>query len=282
MTIAGALRHAAARLSQAGIDDARLEAEVLLAHALGVDRRSVLASLREALSSHACARFDLRLARRLSREPLAYIVGRREFFGIDIICAPGALIPRPETELLVELVLRELHRRGGALRIADVGTGSGAIAVAVALNVPAAQIIAIDRSSDALAVARRNVAQYALASRIHLVQADLLDSVGTCDVVLANLPYVDEAEWSSLAPEIRDYEPRLALDGAAGGVAVIARVLAQAPAHLAPGGLLALEIGDMQASALHAEACAAFPAGRSCVIKDLAGRDRVLAVRAAR
>lgn len=282
MTVAETLRDAAARLSQAGIDDARLEAEVLLAHALGVDRARLLASLPDPLPDNARARFDLLLSRRLSREPLAYIVGHREFFAIDLICVPGALIPRPETELLVDLALRELHRRGHGLRIADVGTGSAAIAIAVAINAPAANIIAIDRSPDALAVARRNVERYALAARIDLQRGDLLDAVGMFDVILANLPYVAATDWPSLAPEIRDHEPRLALDGGPDGVEVIARLIAQAPLHLAPGGLLALEFGDAHAAPLLALTRATFPDGRSCVIKDAAGHDRVLAVRAAR
>ena len=280
MRIAELIHEAASRLEAASIDDARLEAEVLLAHVLGCDRAHLLARLGDAVADDAVARFEALLTRRLAHEPLAYIVGHREFYGIEIECLPGALIPRPETEMLVALALDEVRRRGDALRVVDVGTGTGAIAVAIATSAPGVRITAIDASADALAVARRNVERAGLAGRIELCAGDLLEGRGAFDVIVANLPYVSAAEWKSLAPEIREHEPRGALVGGDGGTEAIERLLRQAPPHLAPGGLLAAEMGATQGARLLAVARACFPDADVCVIKDLAGLDRVLVVRA--
>jgi release factor glutamine methyltransferase len=279
VTVAELLHDATHRLAAAGVEDARLEAEVLLAHALRVDRAHVLALLHDPLPDDAHITFDTLIARRLRHEPLAYITGVREFYGVDILCAPGALIPRQETEMLVDLALDELRRRGPGLRIADVGTGGGAIAVAIALNAPQARIIAIERSEAALAVARRNCERYGLTGRVELVRGDLLGPPGVFDVIVANLPYVADADWQALAPEIRHYEPREALAAGPAGTEVTERLLAQAPGHLAPHGLLAAEIGETQAAALLAAAHRSFPHAEAYVMKDLAGRDRVLVVR---
>ena len=217
MRIAGLIHDAAARLDAARIGDARLEAEVLLAHVLGIDRAHLLARMDDAVDDDADARFHVLLTRRLGHEPLAYIVGQREFYGIDIACGPGALIPRPETEMLVEIALDEARRRGSGLRIVDVGTGSGAIAVAISANAAGARVTAIDASDAALALARRNVARAAVAKRVDLRVGDLLDGEGVFDVIVANLPYVSAADWEALAPEIREHEPRAALVGGARG-----------------------------------------------------------------
>jgi release factor glutamine methyltransferase len=279
MTIAQCLDAARRKLEGAGIDDARLEAEVLYAHAAGIDRTHVLAEMQQAVDRAVEARFEAALARRLGHEPLAYITGRREFYGIDVACGPGALIPRPETELLVDLAAEELRRRGAGLRVVDVGTGSGAIAVAIAAAVREARVLAVDSSEEALAVARRSVDAAGVAGRVDLLIGDLLDGQGVFDAIIANLPYVSEGDWASLAPEIREHEPKGALVAGPRGTEAIERLLRQAPAHLAPGGLLAAEIGDTQAAALSEAARAAFPEAEVRVIKDLAGLDRVLAVR---
>lgn len=281
MRIAELIHEAASRLEAAAIDDARLEAEVLLAHLLGCDRAHLLARFGDAVAADAVTRFEALLARRLAHEPLAYIVGHREFYGIEIACQPGALIPRPETEMLVALTLDEVHRRGDALRVVDVGTGTGAIAVAIAANAPGVRVTAIDSSADALAVARRNVERAGLAGRIELCAGDLLEGRGAFDVIVANLPYVSAAEWQSLAPEIRQHEPRGALVSGDGGTEAIERLLRQAPSHLAPGGLFAAEIGAPQGVRLLAVAHGCFPDAEVCVMKDLAGLDRVLVVRGA-
>ena len=279
ITIANLIHAAAAELAAASIDDPRLEAEVLLAHALTTDRAHVLARLSDSIDDAANARFSSLFARRLAREPLAYIVGHREFYGIEITCAPGALIPRPETEMLVEIALDEIRGRGGALRIADVGTGSGAIAVAIVSNAPNAHITAIDATSDALTIARANVDRHGLASSIDLSPGNLLDGAGVFDVIVANLPYVSAAEWQTLQPEVRDHEPRTALVGGVEGTEAIEQLLHDAPPHLATAGVLALEIGATQSERLLALARMCFRDGEVCVIKDLAGLDRVLVVR---
>ncbi|MEX2246011.1 MAG: peptide chain release factor N(5)-glutamine methyltransferase [Dehalococcoidia bacterium] len=281
-TVGSAIAGAARQLEALGIENARLEAEVLVADAFVVDRAHLLARLREPLPPPAAARFEGLLARRLRREPLAYITGTREFYGIDISCGPGALIPRPESELLVEIAVAEIRcRPREALWIADIGTGTGAVAIAIATHAPSARVVGVDREPAALAIARQNVHALGLASRIALLRGDLLSGVGVVDIVVGNLPYVRDGDWRSLAPEIRDNEPREALVGGARGVEVIERLLERAPAHLAPGGLLALESGDGQAAAVSAAARRVMPAADISVQRDLAGRDRVLVARPA-
>lgn len=278
-TAAMTLSEATEQLRVASVEDARIEAELLLAHAAGIDRAHLIARLKDPLGAATIAAFRRTLARRLAHEPLAYITGCREFYGVDILCGPAALIPRPESELLVDLALAEFRARGDALRIADVGTGSGGIACAVAVHAAAARVCAVDTSPAALALARRNVEALGIGRRVDLCRGDLLTGLGVFDVVVANLPYVSEAEWPALQPEVRDFEPREALVAGPAGTEVNTRLLVQAPPHLAPGGLLALEMGDQHAAALSAVARAPFPASSVSVIKDLGGRDRVLVVR---
>lgn len=278
-TVAELLHEATRRLEVEGVDDARLEAEVLLADALGLDRAHLLAQMRDVVLQDAAARFSAMLARRLLHEPLAYIRGHREFYGVDIECGPGALIPRPETEMLVDLALQEIQARGNDVRIADVGTGSGAIAVAIVLNARQARVTAIEASVEALAVARRNVTRYGLGERVALRQGDLLAGTDRFDVIVANLPYVSASDWAALAPEIRDHEPRLALEAGETGTELVERLLAQSPEHLAQGGVLAAEIGDTHGARATEVAGRCFPEAECYVMKDLGGRDRVLVVR---
>ena len=278
-SIGTTIARAAAQLSAAGIDDARLEAEVLFAHATGSRRSHVLATMRDDAPAAALDAFGRLLTRRLAREPLAYITGHREFYGIDIACAPGALIPRPESEMLVDIAVREIERRGTSLRIADIGTGSGAIAIAIAKHAPGARVTAIDASSDALDLARKNAQSRGVLARIELREGDLLEGAGEFDVIVANLPYVSEAEWPDLQPEIRDHEPRHALVGGPDGTEVIERLLRQADGHLASCGLLACEIGATQGDAVRGMVQQAFPQGSVDVVRDLAGLDRVVTVR---
>lgn len=278
-TIAEAVHDAARRLREAAGEDARLEAEVLLAHAMRIERSHLLARLRDELPPGAKASFDGLVRQREAREPLAYIVGYREFYGMDIVCWDAVLIPRPETEMLVGLALEEIERRGDALRIIDVGTGSGAVAVAIAGHVPGVRIIAADASEDALAVAVKNIRAYNLESRVTVRHADVLDGAGVFDLIVANLPYVSDDEWQTLPPEIRGHEPREALVGGERGTEIIERLIAQAPAHLASGGVVAAEIGETQGDSLLAFARRFFPDAHAYVMKDLAGKDRILVIR---
>jgi release factor glutamine methyltransferase len=277
-TIAAAIVTAETRLSPNAGDDATLEAQVLLADALGISRTSLLARLSEPLPSSASKQFEASLARRLQHEPLAYIVGHREFYGIEFMCSPVALIPRPETEMLVDFALEEVANREGTIVIADIGTGTGAVTVAVALNAPGASMVAVDRSRTALKLARQN-ANHSSVNGISFIQTDLLGGLRKFDVILANLPYVAEDEWHKLPREIREFEPREALVGGATGIELISYLLAEAPHHLRPGAVVALEIGAEQGATLRAVTARIFPDAAIHVRKDLAGLDRVLEVR---
>jgi len=275
-----ALRQARRLLPQVS-DEPELEAELLLRHCLGVDRASLYRLLTAELSEEEQQRFRDLVRRRLIHEPTAYIIGHKEFFGLDFEVTPAAIIPRPETEVLVELAIEAAHKKllADALPIADVGTGSGAIAVALASALPEGKITATDTSPEALELAQRNAARHRVDKRIRCLQSDLLDTVpGRVDVLVANLPYVTTADWKALPPEIKDHEPREGLDGGPDGLRVIERLLEQAPARLSPSGVLLAEIGDMQGRAAKAAARAAFPEAAVKVMPDPSGRDRVLAV----
>jgi release factor glutamine methyltransferase len=280
--VSKALREARARLAVIAPDEAELEAEVLLRHALGVDRVHLYQRLDGAISEARQAQFEVLLARRLAREPLAYIVGHIEFFGLKLEVTPGAIIPRPETETLVDLALACARDRGAALTIVDVGTGAGTIAVPLALELPAARVIAIDSSGEALALARRNAERHGMARRINFRHGDLLAPLARpADMIVANLPYVTTVQWEEMPPEIRDHEPRSGLDGGRDGLDVVRRLLTEAPGKLAPHGALFCEIGAWQGMEATQLAREAFPGARIEVRPDLAGRDRVLAVYAA-
>jgi release factor glutamine methyltransferase len=262
-------------------DEPALEAELLLMQALGVDRARLYQRLAEPVAPEASAAHRRLLERRLAGEPLPYITGHREFFALDFETTPAALIPRPETELLVEVAIafaRECSPHE-PIAIADIGTGAGVIAVALARELPLARIVATDISADALALARRNAARHAVADRIDFREGDLLEPlVEPVQIIAANLPYVTTAQWKDSPPEIRDHEPRVALDGGPDGLDVIRRLVAQAPARLAESGALFCEIGAWQGNAARELAREAFPDARIEIARDLAGRDRVLAV----
>jgi release factor glutamine methyltransferase len=262
-------------------DEAALEAELLLMHALGLDRAHLYQRLAEPLSSEAIDAYRVVLERRVAREPLAYITGHREFFALDFETTRAALIPRPETETLVELAIAFALERFAdqPITIADVGTGSGVIAVALACELPLARIVATDVSADAIALARRNAARHDVADRIEFRGGDLLLPLAEpVPMIAANLPYVTTAQWESSPPEIHDHEPRVALDGGPDGLDVIRRLLTQAPTRLAEVGGLFCEIGAGQGDSARELAREVFPRARVEVARDLAGRDRVLAV----
>jgi len=278
VTLAEALHAAQARIREAGIDDAELEAEVLLRHVLGLDRAHLYARLLETIDGEESAAFQRLVERRLAHEPTAYIVGHREFYGIDLEVTPDALIPRPETELLVDEALR-VAPPAGPCAIADVGTGCGAIAVALAIHLPQAAIYGVDSSERALALAARNVGRLGLASRVCLLHGDLLDPLAEpVDVIVANLPYVKTSDWEALPPEIHEHEPREALDGGPDGTVGLERLLHAAASRLRPGRCLLAEIGWDQGERLSTVARMLFPTARIDVKKDLAGLDRILVV----
>lgn len=282
MNVGEALREGARLIKKTGSDESRLEAEVLLMHALKTDRAHLYERLRDDLPVRAGRYYRRLVERRLSHEPLPYITGHKEFFGLDLEVTRSVLIPRPETETLVELAIafvRECHG-GRPLTIADVGAGSGAIAVALAHSLPDARVIATDVSKRALAVARRNAERHGVASRIEFAQGDLLQPVeGRVGVIASNLPYVTSSDLRhDVPPEVRDWEPRRALDGGPDGLRYVRRLLRDAPEKLKRGGALFAEIGDRQGAAAREIARDTFPQAAIKVEPDLAGRDRVLCV----
>ena len=267
------------RLADAGIADASLEAEVLLRTALGVDRTGFLASLGQAVPNDRLQAAEELLARRLGGEPLAYIVGAREFYSLDFAVGPSVLIPRQETEHLVDAVVEHSRHRGGPpLDVADVGTGSGAIAVAVAHHLPAATVYATDVSGPALEVADANRRRHRVADRVHLREGDLLDALpGPVDVIVSNPPYIPTGDLASLPPDVRR-EPVEALDGGPDGLSVTRHLIRGAPACLRPGGRLLVEIAPEQLSPVIAEASEAFPGADVSFERDLSGNPRLLVV----
>lgn len=259
----------------AATDAPALTAQLLLGAVLGLDRTQVLTQPERPLSAAEQAAFERLVARAAAGEPLAYLLGRREFYGLSFEVTPYVLVPRPETELLVDLA-RALNPK----RVLDVGTGSGCIAVALAVNVPDAAITALDLSPEALAVAQGNAETHGVSDRITFRHSDLLAALEPAapvfDLLCANLPYIDTTELHTLP--VAAHEPALALDGGPGGLVLVARLLAQAGPHLAPGAALLLEIGATQGPAAAALAQQAFPAAAVGVARDLAGLDRVLTI----
>ncbi len=279
-SIREALQEAVERLHRAGIPNAHLDAQVLLADLIGRPRSYLLAHGEVSLPPDTITRYRAWVARRARGEPLAYILGYTWFYGLKFHITPAVLVPRPETELLVEYVLNELRARGGkVLRVADVGTGSGVIAVAIAVHEPRSRVWATDVSAPALHVARRNVYAHNVDRRTLFVQADLLiPLIGPLDVIVANLPYVGEEDTDVLAPEVREYEPAIALWAGKDGLSLIHRLLAQAPGRLAEDGVLFLEVGYRQGERVEALARAYFPNAQITRHHDWAGHERIVRI----
>jgi release factor glutamine methyltransferase len=269
--IAAALNRNRAILSQNAIEDAPLEAELLLRHLLKIDRTRLYLDLEKELSPEDEKAYQALIERRLKGEPAAYITGCREFYGRDFYVNPHTLIPRPESELLVETALemaRDRHRT-----IADIGTGCGAIAISLALELPKAKIYATDISPDALEVAASNCKRHSVADRVILLQGNMLEPLpGPVELIVANLPYVREEE---LAP---GFEPSLALNGGAGGTEMIAKLCRQAKDKLAEGGSMLLEIGAGQCESVSSLWHHLFPQGAVEVFRDLSGIERVVSL----
>lgn len=280
MTLREALRQAEAQIALQNIPDARIEAELLLMHALGIQRAELYARLAEPLPSAVGDKFEALVERRLRHEPAAYILGRHEFYGVELYVDSQVLVPRPETELLVETALAFVERRfgkGQPCSIVDAGTGSGAIAIALALHLPQARIYATDVSSGAIDVARVNCTRHGVNGRVDLLLGDLLDPLSrSVDLIVANLPYVKDADIPQLMPEIRDFEPVAALAGGVDGLDKVRLLLAQSKGHLLPRGAVMLEIGLGQAEEAVSIAARHFPESKVDLLKDFAGIERVL------
>lgn len=286
-SLGGAQRQATEALAH--IDSPALTAQALLGHVLGLSRAQVLARPEQELTGEQTAALAGLVARAAAGEPLAYLTGRREFYGLDFEVDSNVLVPRPETELLVELALR---LSPPPRRLVDVGTGSGCLAVTLAVRLPKALVTATDVSPGALAVARRNAERHGVADRISFARADLLKDLAigmdegrsassipieTPDLIVANLPYIDSEELTTLP--VAAHEPRLALDGGPGGLMLIERLLVQAPRVLAPGGVVLLEIGAGQGQRAAALGQAAFPGAAVMLHADWAGLERVVEIR---
>lgn len=283
MTIAEALRRGAAALRLAGIEDAELEAEVLLRHTLGLSRAHLFLRLQDELDPEDERLFHKLVERRRAHVPTAYLTGHREFYGLDLLVGPEVLIPRPETEHVVEEALRvgrALLARQERGTLVDVGTGCGAIALAVAKHLPALRVLAVDCSPGALAIAGLNAKRLRLAGRVTFLQGDLLQPVyEPVDIVAANLPYIPSDFIPTLQPEVRNYEPRQALDGGPDGLRVIARLLVQVSSYLRDGrGTVILEIGFGQAEPLRALVAERLPGAALRFTHDLAGIERVAVI----
>ena len=290
-TVEELLRNGIERLRASGSETPRLDVELLLGHAIGADRTVVVAYPNAAVSSEAEARFESDLVRREAGEPVAYIRGFKEFYGLAFASDRRALIPRPETELIVELAEREVARRLTAaprspgappLRVADVGTGSGTIAVALGVQLhrrrmlAEVEIIGTDDVPEALELARENAVGHSVGDRVRFVEADLLPPVvaNPFDLILANLPYVRTDALAGL-PVASSFEPPHALDGGPDGLAVLRRLLERLPDALAPGGVAFLEIGGDQAEAMGHLVGEALPHWRLEIETDLGGLPRV-------
>jgi len=272
LTIRDLLHEAAERLTRSGVDSARLDARILLARAMHMSREQLIAALRQPTASEAAA-FWTMTDRRAAREPLAYITGHKEFWSLDFKVGPGVLIPRPDTETLIEAALSLFADRDAPLAVADLGTGSGAILIAILKEFSRARGQGFERSPDALPYARSNLDSHGLRARGEIVAADWNAAPGGFDLILSNPPYIPTAEIDTLEPEVRLYEPRAALDGGPDGLAAYRTLAGVLPRLLRPGGLALLELGRGQVGAVESlfQGLTTHP-----VVPDLAGIPRGL------
>ncbi len=282
MTIAEAINNAAATLAQQGIQHSRLDAELLLRQVLKKDRAWLIAHFQDLLDGENHRLFEDGINRRSRREPLQYITGEQEFWGLPFSVTPDVLIPRPETELLIETALGVAGNKGEPSTIIDLGTGSGCLAVSLAREMPAARVFATDISPNAANVARENARTHGVSDRIRFLEGDLfepleeLDLLSQVDIIVSNPPYVRSDELPTLMPEVRAYEPSTALVAGPQGTEVHNRIIEDAPAFLKKGGALIMEMGMGQTASLMKIVEQSGAYGTPQVLKDLAGIDRVI------
>jgi len=286
MTLAQALQQSARTFSLNGIEDGHLEARILLQHTLKLSPAQLYTQPEQILSREQVKSLQDLVERRLCREPAAYIVGHKEFYGVDLYVDAHVLIPRPETEVLIEAALEftegctdHLSSPESPILIADVGTGCGAIAISLALNLPQSKVHATDISPPALEVARLNCEHHNVTEQVILLQGNLLEPVSEpVDLIVANLPYIRNSELANLSPEITDFEPRVALDGGDSGLEQIRRLLKQAERKIRPGGRLLFEIGQGQEKAVASLINHCLPKAEFEFIPDLSGIERAIRV----
>jgi len=282
-TILALIRWADERFKKEGLASPRLDAEVLLAATLAMDRVGLYTHFDQPLKPDELARFKKFILRRLRREPVAYILGKREFWSLPFKVTPEVLIPRPETEILVSEALKTLaHQNGKAVHILEIGTGSGAISVALAKELSAARVVATDLSANALSLAEENALQNGVRERIHFLQGDLLKPVqkgDRFDLIVTNPPYIPREQIPSLMPEVRDFEPRMALDGGVKGLDFFRRALPAVGEFLNCGGWFLAEMGEGQDQEILRIAGKSPDLGSFDFVKDLAGVKRVFKAR---
>ncbi|MDO9211369.1 MAG: peptide chain release factor N(5)-glutamine methyltransferase [Deltaproteobacteria bacterium] len=284
-TILKLIRWTDERFKKEGLTSPRLDAEVLLAESLGMDRVGLYTHFDQPLQPRELTRFKKRIQRRLAREPLAYIVGKREFWSLTFKVTADVLIPRPETEVLVAEALQVLvdaKRPTRSWRILEIGTGSGAVSIALAKELPLASLVATDLSGKALAIARENALGNGVQERIQFLQGDLfapLEEGSQFELILSNPPYVPRSHFASLAPEVRDFEPRVALDGGKDGLAFFRRALPRVGEFLQPEGWFLAEIGAGQDPEVRKIAAENPDLDAFDFIPDLAGIKRVFKAR---
>jgi len=290
--VRAALKEGMARLRAASVPSSTLAAELLLMHVLGRDRAWLYTHSESRMDGTAVQDYFALLSRRSAGEPTQYLTGKQEFWGLEFEVTPAVLIPRPETEHVIEIALERLGPRGikidmvtgkpsPPLRVADVGTGSGCLAVALAHELPHAEVVATDISEAALEVARRNAARHGASDRVRFDRTNLLEAIGrplgTFDLIVSNPPYVARSEADTLQREVRDHEPHAALFGGLTGIEIYAQLIEQAAALLAPRGILVLELGYNSADAVRRMFHVQQRWANVAVTKDLAGTPRVLA-----
>ena len=282
MILREALQSTTQTLCRAGIADASVEAELLLGYVLGMSKTQIYTEPERSLTSVETEHLRHLVRRRLDHEPAAYILGHCEFYGIDFYIDCHTFIPRPETELLVEKAVelaQRISHRGEQITIADIGTGCGAIAISLALALPKAKIYATDVSAAALQVAEINCRRHGVNSQVKLLQGNLLESLPQpVDMIVANLPYIRNCEFGDLSPEIRDYEPTMALAGGEDGLDRIKQILEQMPGKLSYGACFLLEIGQGQGEMVTSLIKSYFPEVSIELISDLGGIERVVKV----
>ncbi len=282
MKITDAIRCATERLAQSGIQNARLDAEVLLSRLVEKDRVWLITHNNDSLDNGRCKRFDDAIERRSRREPLQYILERQEFWGLEFIVTPDVLIPRPETEWLVERAVSILSSMSGHITIVDLCTGSGCVAISLAKEFGDARIFGTDNSPRALVIAKENAQRHGVADRIRFLEGDLyrpleeLDICGLADVITANPPYIRSEDLPMLQPEVRDYEPEIALVAGPKGTEIQQRIIENAPVFLKKHGALIMEMGMGQADVLKqmVEATGAYRGPD--IQNDLAGIERAI------
>ena len=278
MNIKEQLKIAADILNKHNVESARLEAEILLAHTLNVGRLYLYINPEQTISQEQVDDYNKLIERRTNHEPTAYILGHREFMDLDLIVNEDVLIPRPETEVLVESVIDHLNDNTGIIKIADIGTGSGAIAISLAKSLSGAAVEAVDISEKAINVARLNIGKYNLLGRITVHLGDLLSPLNgkKFNAIVSNPPYIPSRVIDTLQAEVKDYEPSTALDGGMDGLDFYRRLFSESPKFLIDGGFLAVEIGFDQAESVKKLAEAEGQFKDIEIIKDLSKNDRVI------